>query len=112
MARSVLRIRQEPHTHPARREEAVIEVVRDGEVVAMIYGSREGVHITSMRLDSSMSNTPFRLDLPLSLAPVPGFVIPLLAEGEACPWCNGVGLLKPDGALCPACHREVTEYHQ
>jgi hypothetical protein len=95
--RSVLRVRARPHSHPDQREDTIIEVMRDGDVAATIYGSREGIHIVSARLDASTRNSPFRLALPPSIAPTPGIVVPLLAEGERCPWCGHTD------AGCPVC---------
>lgn len=100
--RSVLRVRTVPHIHPDRKTDIIIEVLRDDEVVATIYGSREGVHIVSDRLQESTANMPFRLS-ELSF-PKAGFVIPLLAEGESCPWCAGAGIVDVNGPRpCPVC---------
>jgi hypothetical protein len=103
--RSVLRLRQRGHIQPGREEEAVVEVVRAGSVVATIYGSREGVHITSDSFGPRGEGSRaffFAVDDPPGM---PGIVIPILAPGEACPWCEGMkrvlvgGLVRP----CPVC---------
>lgn len=97
--RSVLRVRVRPHFHPDRQNETVCEVLRDGEVVATIYGSREGLHITSNRLRAT--RPPFYFEA--SLAGVPSYVVPLLKSDEPCPWCDGAGLQLP---VCPVCGAE------
>ena len=48
--RSRLQLRS--HVDPARRGEFIFAVLRDGEVVATIFGSREGLHIVSERFGS------------------------------------------------------------
>lgn len=103
MVRSELRLRERPHLHPARSSDQVIEVLRDGKVVATIYGSREGVHIVSDRLAATTSNRPFFLQP--APAPMPGYVIPLLASDEVCPWCAGGGVIALDenSQPCPVC---------
>lgn len=93
--RSVLRLRMREHSHPERKGEAVVEVVRDGEVVAVIYGSREGLHINSARFTPDR-NRPFYFHR-TELMPLPSWVLPLLAEGEVCPWCGG------SSKNCPVC---------
>lgn len=98
--RSVLRIRERQHIHPGRREETVIEVLRGGEVVAVIYGSRQGIHIVS---ELARRNRTFLME---GAGPSPSWVIPLLAEGEVCPWCEGNKIVRvPPGevVLCPVC---------
>ena len=104
--RSKLQLRQVRHSDPARGEEPVIQVLRDGEVVATIYGSREGVHIVSERLSGrDRPNRPFFFqlgDLP------PGYVVPLLVPEEVCPWCEGNGEIlwsATEVRLCPVCQR-------
>jgi hypothetical protein len=96
-ARSVLRVRTVEHIHPDRKNETIIEVWRDGAVVATIYGSREGLHIVSERFDNRR-NLPFRFQA--ENAP-PSFVVPLLKENETCPWCSGVKEFL--GNSCPVC---------
>ena len=98
--RSRLQVRS--HVDPARRGEYIFAVLRDGEVVATIFGSREGLHIVSERLADSSRNKPFFFqvgDLP------PGYVIPLLQEGEECPWCKGAGVIAAGESPrpCPVC---------
>jgi len=100
--RSILRLR-EGHIDPGRQGEIVVEVLRDGEVVAFIYGSREGVHIVSPRLHEAKNNEAFFLGG--DIMPMPGYVIPLLADGEQCPWCEGVRIVELQGKRqpCPVC---------
>jgi len=99
--RSLLRVRERDHIHPQRKGEVVWEVVRDGEVVATIYGSREGVHIVSERLGPSSRNRPFLLEV----AGKPSWVIPLLDDNEVCPWCQGteVANIGVASGPCPIC---------
>jgi hypothetical protein len=107
--RSILRVRPAPHIHPDRRDEVIVEVLRDGQVVASIYGSREGIHIASERLGPETRNTPFRLELPSSpeVKMEQGFIVPLLATDEPCPWCE-MGLLGVIRAIpCPVCNPDV-----
>lgn len=92
--RSVLRVREAPHINPERRAETIVEVWRDGKVVATIYGSREGVHIVSERAHRSFS---------MEAAGMPGIVVPLLADNEPCPWCANGLLIAP----CPVCGKEA-----
>lgn len=95
--RSVLRLRTREHSHPQRKGEAIVEVVRDGAVVATIYGSREGLHITSARFGPDCNrNRPFCFYQSEAM-PLPSWVLPLLAEGESCPWCAG------RNPRCPVC---------
>jgi len=99
--RSILRVRERPHTHPDRRSEQIWEVIRDGEVVATIYGTRDGIQIVSPRLERDGRNHPYLFE---AQGGSPGWVIPLLASNEACPLCvNGVwcGILP-----CPICRRD------
>lgn len=98
--RSILRVREKGHVHPQRQGETVIEVLRDGVVVASIYGSREGLHIVTERQPHSRV---FAIEG--KLFPTPGWSITLLAEGETCPWCQGAQTLEgPDGQMaCPVC---------
>ncbi len=86
--RSILRMRSRPHMHPARGGEVIVEVVREGEVVATIFGSREGVHIVAgcFGKDAARPSRPLRTETP---GGAPGLLVPLLREGEACPWCEG-----------------------
>jgi hypothetical protein len=98
--RSRLQVRA--HADPARKGEYVFAVLRDGEVVATIFGSREGLHVVSERLAQNSRNKPFFFqagDLP------PGYVIPLLKEGEECPWCKGAGTITASESPrpCPVC---------
>lgn len=94
--RSVLQFRIKPHFRPGREEDVVVEVLRDGEVAATIYGSREGIHVVSERLGAD-SNIPFGM----SVGGVPSCVIPLLKAGEECPWCAEGSELRP----CPVCKK-------
>ena len=107
--RSKLRVRTKPHAHPDRKDETIIEIVRDGEVVGYIYGSREGIHIASDRLPH---NRVFQTD---NLMPIPSLVVTLLKKGEVCPWCGGsqiIGEMEniPSGPrvfmACPVCGPE------
>jgi hypothetical protein len=96
--RSVLQFRVKPHFHPDRQEDVVVEVLRDGEVAATIYGSREGVHIVSERLQPDR-NLPFFM----LVNETPSCVIPLLKAGEECPWClAGMAIMRP----CPVCRKK------
>lgn len=98
--RSLLRISPRKHIDPNRpKDEWTVEVWRDGEVVATIYGSREGVHIFSDRLPAN------RVFLAEGMGPQPGLVVGLLKEGEICPWCEGKGVIPlPSGNQpCPVC---------
>jgi hypothetical protein len=104
--RSVLRVRERPHIHPNRQQEVIIEVLRDGEVVATIYGSREGVHVVSERLAEDF-NQPFRFKLKGGgVLDSPSCIVPLLAKREECPWCGGTGKFK-DATVCPVCRVEA-----
>lgn len=87
--RSILRVRNQPHIDPRRRGETIVQVVRDGEVVATIYGTREGVQITSDRFDDGQPLPLFVDAQTISAIRMNSWTIPLLAPGEACPWCNG-----------------------
>jgi len=110
MERSILRLRTKPHIHPDRREETIVEVVRDGKVVATIYGTREGVQIVSDRIEQS--RPPVYLDGQTLPVPVQSIVVPLLAKDEVCPWCQGTGVLplgmhpgNPVLTACSLCRR-------
>lgn len=113
--RSTLSVRVAPHIQAGREEDVIVEVNRDGQVVATIYGSREGIHIVSDRLAPTTTNTPFRINLPEKVSPAPSFVVPLLAKEEVCPWCKGERMLPPpmmdreDMVPCPVCRWDVTE---
>lgn len=99
--RSILRVRDRDHIHPGRRGETVIEVVREGEVVAHIYGSREGLHIVTER---QPHNRVFAIEG--KLTPTPGWSLTLLKKGEPCPWCAGEGHLRlgeHEIIMCPVC---------
>jgi hypothetical protein len=100
--RSKLQVRAQ--VDPARKGEYVFAVLRDGEVVATIYGSREGLRIVSERFTENQRNKPFffeAVELP------PGYVIPLLKQDEQCPWCAGSGMVHigegPEVRICPVC---------
>jgi hypothetical protein len=106
--RSVLSLRKRGHLQPGREDEAIVEVVRAGKVVATIYGSREGIHVTSDSLGprgEGLRAFFFAVDIPPGMPGMPGIVIPILAAGEVCPWCEGLervlvgGLVRP----CPVC---------
>lgn len=91
--RSLLRVRPREHIDPNRdKSEFVVEVWRDGIVVAHIYGTREGVQIVSDRVRPERQ---FFFDAGVR----PSIVVPLLAEGEVCPWCGMGSVIKP----CPVC---------
>jgi hypothetical protein len=99
--RSTLQMRVRPHFRPDREEDIVVEVVREGEVVATIYGSREGVQIVSELI--AKNQPPFGLRVSVGEDSSPSYVIPLLKPGEECPWCaEGVTLNKP----CPVCRKD------
>jgi hypothetical protein len=102
--RSTLSLRVHPHIHPDRGEDIIVEVTRDGKVAATIYGSREGLHIVSDRL----GNQPFYVQINGRQS----LVIPLLKDGEECPWCLD-GVLRvvktakgQTAGPCPVCGRE------
>jgi hypothetical protein len=95
--RSTLNLRVRPHIHPDRGEDLIVEVIRGGDVVATIYGSREGVHIVSERLEHNAAAFIMRVN------DAPSIVIPLLAVGEPCPWCAQHMPIKP----CPVCGGEL-----
>lgn len=97
--RSILRVRERDHIHPQRKGETVIEVLRGGEVVATIYGSLEGLNVVS---DLAPRNRAFLME---GAGPTPSWVLPLLAVGEACPWCGGVKLIRTPTEVveCPVC---------
>lgn len=99
--RSLLRVRSHGHSDPARdKGEWIVEVWRDAQVVATIYGSREGVHIVSERFNfETGQNSPFGMDVD----GVPSVVVPLLEAGETCPWCSGSR--KFLNGPCPLCAR-------
>lgn len=100
--RSELRVRARPHHRPDRAGETIVEVWRDGEQVATIYGTREGVQILSPYFERR--NAPFYFES----AETPSFVVPMLAPGEACPWCEGKQAIELGGKIfpCPVCNRE------
>jgi hypothetical protein len=102
MERSVLRVRQIPHTHPDRKGETIVEVWRGGQVVATIYGSLEGVNVVSER---AAHNEAFKLTG--AAVPIPSWVVPLLERGEPCPWCKGAKIIRMEGGEreCPVCRR-------
>ncbi len=92
--RSTLRVRERPHIDPRRNGEMVVEVLRDGEVVAHVYGSREGVHVVSPRIREGKGARFFQADNhPASI------IVPLLREEDGCPWCMSV----LPGLTCPWC---------
>ena len=95
MSRSILRLREQSHT--VRTAEPVVEVCRDGVVVATIYGSREGLHIASVR---QPYNGAFSIEGPTFS--MPGWSVTLLEKEEACPWCGGSRQLT-EGLDCPVC---------
>jgi hypothetical protein len=90
--RSVLKVRLRPHIHPDRQAEEIWEVWRGGKLVASIYGSREGIHIVSDRV---LECPPFRF----MVGGMPSLVVPLIEEGESCPWCSGGAVIEN----CPIC---------
>lgn len=101
--RTTLRTRVIPHIQPGRENETVVEVFRDGVLIALIYGSREGLHITSS-LFSDHANRPFNVS---ALTPaMPGVVVPLLEPDAECPWCAGARYVHFGGEpqACPVCN--------
>lgn len=100
--RSLLRVRPHPHIDPNRdKNEFIVEVWRGGEVVATIYGTREGVQILSNRFAFEPEiNKPFGV----TVNEAPSIIVPLLAIGEDCPWCHGTRMAL--GAACPVCSQE------
>jgi hypothetical protein len=105
--RRVLRLRERGHSQPGRANENVVEVVRAGQVVATIYGSREGIHITSEVFGGhgeGLRALFFAVEDPPGS--MPGIVIPILAPGEICPWCDDlkrVVLSNGPDQPCPVC---------
>ena len=97
--RSVLRLRERDHFRAQRKGEAIVEVLRDGEVVATIYGTREGIQVVT---GLAPHNRVFLME---GAGPTPSWVLPLLGAGEACPWCKGVKIVQAVGgeAPCPVC---------
>lgn len=100
--RSILRLRARPHMYPDRADDVIVEVVRDGEVVGTIYGSREGVQIVS----NSFRNGARRVISTDVRGGAPGLVVPLLRPGEPCPWCADQGKIAAGEHAsmdCPIC---------
>lgn len=100
--RSILRLRARPHLHPDRGGEVIVEVVREGEVVGTIYGSREGVQVVS----KSFENGSARAIWTDVRGGAPGLLVTLLRPGERCPWCDGAQrIVAGEGMLmdCPVC---------
>lgn len=94
--RSELRVRE--HSDPERKGELIVQVVRGDEVVANIYGSREGIQIMS-----PLFKEDFHF-IPASAIDMPAVIIPLLKPGEPCPWCSGKGQIEePKFSTCPIC---------
>jgi hypothetical protein len=100
--RSELRLRNRPHFDPRRRDEAIVEIVRDGQVVGTIYGSREGVHIISDCFGQDGRNVKVQFTLVDAAC---GLLIPMLRPGETCPWCHGSKVIGEgdESADCPVC---------
>jgi hypothetical protein len=99
IGRTTLRARQRSHGHPDRVGEVVVEVLRGSQVVATVYGSREGLHIISKHLSSGRAR-PFWINV----APpgASGIVVPILRpEIDECPWCGGSGHFEENS--CPVC---------
>lgn len=91
--RSLLRVAPRQHVDPTRdKGEFIVEVWRDGKIAAHVYGTREGVQIVSERIHG---DRPFYIEA----GPSPSVVVPLLAEGEVCPWLGSHGAIRP----CPVC---------
>jgi hypothetical protein len=100
--RSVLRLRARPHLHPDRGGEVIVEVVREGEVVGTIYGSREGVQIVSRHFHDG-ARRAISTDV---RGGAPGLLVPLLRPGESCPWCGGARKIEAGEGVsmdCPIC---------
>lgn len=91
--RSILRVAPRQHADPDRKGEWIIEVWRNGEIVAHVYGTREGVQVVSPRVKQ---NSYFYFE-----AASPSVVVPLLAENEVCPWCDGTHIFL--GGPCAVC---------
>jgi hypothetical protein len=96
-------VRERPHFDPDRRDDVIVEVVRDGKVAATIYGSREGLAIVSERFEPAGQNRPFFFWTPLT--PKASYVIPLLDKDEKCPWCDSTRLVELGNGprQCPVC---------
>lgn len=107
--KSILRLRARPHLHPDRGGEAIVEVVREGVVVATIYGSREGVHIVSPCFEVNVGQP--RSFVTNVRGAMPGLLVPLLRPGETCPWCAGLKMIEGGafGLDCPLCTENQKE---
>jgi len=97
--RSSLLPRIAPHIDPERGEEIVVEVLREGKVVACIYGTREGVQIVGLGDRRSADLHPFGLTV--EGVGTRSVVVPLLLDREQCPWCFGSKIFKEQE--CPVC---------
>jgi hypothetical protein len=98
--RSTLSLRVRPHFHPDRQEDIVVEVMREGEVAATIYGSREGIQVVSERFEPERGG-PNRVFY-MQVGETSSVVVPLLRPGEPCPWCADGVEVRP----CPVCGKE------
>lgn len=98
--RSILRLREHPHMLKERASDFIVEVIRDGQVRATIYGSREGLQIVSEQVGVGR-NIPFAF----FAGPTPSVIVPLLTEREQCPWCLGSRKLS-EGLECPVCRKD------
>jgi hypothetical protein len=104
--RGVLRVRARPHVHPDHQDDVIVEVVREGEVVATIYGSREGVHIVSPCFGAEAARKSRAFLTGVSGGALPGMLVPLLREREPCPWCGGARTIaagEGGSVECPIC---------
>ncbi len=109
--RSELRLRARPHIQPGREDEAVVEVVRGGEVVGTIYGSREGIHVVSGFFGRDGGNVKvigFDVQLDGVQFGNPGLVVAMLRPGELCPWCGRKVAGKQFSLDCPLCGTETS----
>lgn len=107
MTRSLLRFAKRPHIVRGYPGGPFVEVVRDGEVVATIYGTREGVQIVSEAFGTNGERlSPFGMavDVPNS-GRIASVIVPLLRTDEECPWCKDDKLIDLGNGpvVCPAC---------
>ena len=109
--RSKLVVAQRKHIDPTRGgEDTIVEVWRDGELVAHIYGTRDGVQVVSDRLDRTKERThPYALTVRNESKEVHSVVVPLLAPDETCPLCVGTKVIHylKETVPCWICAPEV-----
>lgn len=87
------------HVENERADETKVEVVRGGEVVATIYGTREGIQVVINEALIGPQQPPFRFEV----TGIKSVVVPLMRTNEQCPWCLGTGTAPTIHAACPVC---------